>query len=139
MKAYIDSNIIIDVLQNREPFFKESYQIIRLGLEGRIETLVSASDITNVYYIVRKFIHDPVITREKIHLLSNFVNICACTPEDVNKALVLFMPDFEDAVIAAAAKREKADYIITRNTDDFADSPVPAISPSQFLYQLNAF
>jgi len=138
MKVYIDSNIIIDVLQKREPFFDESYKIISLGLEGEIEAIISAVDITNVYYIMRKFLRDPVTAREKIFILSNFLKICHCTTEDITKAFILFMPDFEDAVIAAAARREKADFIITRNKDDFTDSPVPAVSPAQFLSQFHA-
>ena len=138
MKVFIDSNVIIDVLQKREPFFEESYNIIRLGLDGEIDTITSAGDITNVYYIIRKFLRDPVTAREKIFILSNFVKICNYTSEDITKALVLFMPDFEDAIVAAAAKREKADYIITRNEDDFTNSPVPAVSPSKFLSQFHA-
>jgi predicted nucleic acid-binding protein len=54
---------------------------------------------------------------------------------DINAALTLPINDFEDAVIAAVAKREKADYIVTRNEEDFKGSPVPAISPAMFLEQ----
>jgi len=133
MKVIIDINIIIDILERREPFFINSYRVIQLGLEGIIETIISTGNITTVYYIIRKSLHDAVKARENIFLLGNIVRICNSTPEDITQALILFIPDFEDAVIAAIAKREKADYIITRNTDDFANSPVPAVNPEQFL------
>ena len=133
MRVYIDSNIIIDILEEREPFFEDSYNIMRLSLDGGIEAITSAGAVTDVYYIISKKLHDPVLAREKIFLLSNFVKICNCTAEDIAKSLVLFMPDFEDSVIAAIAKREKAAFIITRNEDDFTNSPVPVISPAQFL------
>ena len=138
MKVYIDSNVIIDVLQNREPFFNDSYNVIKHGIDGGLETITGASDLANIYYIIRKSLNDPVMAREKIFILSNFVKICNCTPEDIAKALLLFMPDFEDSVVAAAAKREKADFIITRNEADFENSPVPAISPSLFLSRFYA-
>jgi predicted nucleic acid-binding protein len=52
---------------------------------------------------------------------------------DINNALAFNMPDFEDAIIAATALRETAEYIITRNIKDFAQSPIPTITPSDFL------
>jgi len=133
MKVLIDTNIIIDILGKNEKFFDNSYKIILLGLEGEIETIMSASAVTDVYYILRKYINDPVILREKIFILSNYVKICKATSEDITKAVLLFIPDFEDSVIAAIAKREKADYIISRNETDFENSPVPAISPKEFI------
>ncbi|MCL2265380.1 MAG: PIN domain-containing protein [Treponema sp.] len=133
MKVIVDTNIIIDVLGKNEKFYDDSYKIILLGLEGEIETIMSASAVTDVYYILMKYIHDAVTVREKIFLLANNVKICKATSEDITNAVILFMPDFEDAVIAAIAKREKADFIITRNDSDFSNSPVPAISPAQFV------
>jgi len=135
MRVFIDVNVIIDVLVQREPFYSDSYKIIQLGLNGEFETLMSAGSFNNVYYVVKKGIKDAGIAREKIFLLSNMVKICKSTPEDITQAIILFIPDFEDAIIAAAAKREKADYIITRDEADFKNSPVPAINPSQFIKQ----
>ena len=133
MRVFVDTNVIIDVFDKREPFFSESYKIIQLGLEGQINTIMSAGAVTDVYYIVNKYVKDDIQVREKIFILGNFIKICNCTSEDITGALALFMPDFEDAVAAAIARREKADYIITRNEEDFANSPVPAISPAEFL------
>jgi len=136
MKVLIDTNVIIDILEHREPFYDDSYKVLQLGLEGEIETIMSAGDITNVYYIIKKNIHDSILAREKIFIISSMVKICNSTPEDILNASILFMPDFEDAVIASAAKREKADYIITRNEENFINSPVPALNPSKFIKML---
>ena len=133
MKVYIDSNVIIDVLQEREPFFKDSFRIIQLGLEDEIEIFMSAGEITNIYYVIRKSLKDAVAAREKNFLFANYVKICKAASEDITNAIILFIPDFEDAVIAAIARREKADFIITRNEADFENSPVPAINPAQFI------
>jgi len=133
MKVLIDSNVIIDVLGKRLEFYKDSYLIMLLGLEGEIETIMSASAVTDVYYILKKYINDSITLREKIFILSNNIKICKATAEDITNAVILFIPDFEDSVIAAIARREKADYIITRNEADFTNSPVPAINPAEFL------
>jgi len=135
MKVLIDTNIIIDVLDKREPFFQDSFRIIQLGLEGELETIMSAGAVTDVYYIINQFLRDANKAREQIFIISNFVKICNSTSEDITSALVLFVSDYEDAVIAAIARREKADYIITRNKEDFVNSPVPAKDPSEFLKQ----
>ena len=133
MKVLIDPNVIIDVLEEREPFYKDSYNVIRLGLENEIETIMSVADITNIYYVIRKSLKDAIAAREKIFILSNYLKICKATAEDITAAIILFIPDFEDAVVAAIAKREKADFIVSRNGSDFENSPVPAISPAQFI------
>jgi len=133
MKILIDTNIIIDILEQRTPFFTASYRIIQLGLEEKLETFMSAGAITDVYYIISHSIHNAQKAKEKIFALVSLLSICNTTSDDINVALPLQMADFEDAVIASIAKREKADFIITRNEKDFANSPVPAISPKRFL------
>jgi len=133
MKVLIDTNIIIDVLGKNEKFYDASHKIVLLGLEGEIETIMSASAVTDVYYILKKYIHDSVVLREKIFMLSNYVKICKATAEDITAAVILFIPDFEDAVVAAIARREKADFIISRDEADFENSPVPAMNPTQFI------
>ena len=136
MKILIDTNVIIDILDRREPFFTDSYRTVQLGLEGKLETLMSAGAVTDVYYIINRSLRDAGKAKEKIFALINLVNICNTTSDDIRSALILYMIDFEDAVVASIAKREKAAYIITRNESDFINSPVPAISPANFLQQL---
>jgi len=136
MKVLIDTNVVIDIFARRESFYENSFKIIQLGLEGEIEIIISAGAIKDVFYILRKYLSDTNDIREKIFMLSNYVKICNTTSDDITSAIILFMPDFEDALIAAAARREKADYIITRNEKDFENSPVPAISPGEFLNQI---
>jgi predicted nucleic acid-binding protein len=97
---------------------------------------MSAGAVTDVYYIINRSIHDAGKTKEKIIGLTTLISLCDTLAGDINAALTLNVADFEDAVIAAIAKRKKADYIVTRNEADFRDSPVPAISPSLFLQQL---
>ena len=136
MKLLIDTNVIIDILERREPFFTNSYKVIQLSLEGKLEAVMSAGAVTDVYYIISRSLRDKNKAREKIIGLTTLISICDTFAVDINNALPLNMPDFEDAVVAAIAKREKTNYIVTRNEADFINSPVPAISPTEFLAML---
>jgi predicted nucleic acid-binding protein len=135
MRILIDTNVIIDVLEQREGFFQDSYQLVQLAVQGRLEAFMSTGAVTDVYYIISRSLHDASKAREKIIGLITLVSLCDTTAGDINAALMLTISDFEDAVIASAARREKADYIVTRNGADFEESPVPAISPARFLQQ----
>jgi predicted nucleic acid-binding protein len=133
MRILIDTNVIIDILERREGFFQDSYRLIQLAAQGRLEAFMSAGAVTDVYYIISRNIHDPGKAREKIIALTTLISLCDTTAGDIRTALTLNMADFEDAVIASIAKREKADYIAIRNEKDFQNSPVPAINPARFL------
>jgi predicted nucleic acid-binding protein len=135
MKVLVDTNIIIDILDHREKFFQDSYKLIQLAVQKKLEAFMSAGSVTDVYYIISRSLHDSQKAKEKIIALTTLVGLCDTTMGDINTALTLPITDFEDAVIAAAAKREKAEYIITRNKTDFTGSPIPAISPTSFLQQ----
>jgi predicted nucleic acid-binding protein len=133
MKVLIDTNVIIDILERREEFLQTSYKVAQLSLQGRIQAFMPASAVTDVYYIIHQNVHDTEKSKEAIIGLTTLISLCDTIAGDINAALTLPLNDFEDAVIAAIAKREKADYIVTRNEADFKNSPVPAISPAMFL------
>ena len=135
MKIFIDTNVIIDILEHREPFFADSYKVIQLGLQGKLEAVMSAGAVTDVYYVISRSIRNNNKAREKIIALTALINICDTAAVDITAALPLNILDFEDAVNAAIAKREKAAFIVTRNETDYVNSPVPAISPAQFIHQ----
>jgi len=135
MKVIIDTNIIIDILQRREPHFQDSYRTILLGLQEKVETFLCAAAVADIYFIISRNINDAKKVQEKINAINVLIKLCDTKSEDVNTALSLNMPTFEDAMIAAIAKREGADYIVTRNEEAFTGSPVPTISPSQLLDQ----
>ena len=133
MKVVIDSNIVIDVLEKREPFFEKSYAVIQLCANKTIDGYVCAGSITDIYYIIRKNVADNSKAKEAMIRLGELVGVCDTMANDITSAHALDMNDFEDAVLAATSKREKADYIVTRNKRDFKGSPVPAVEPEELL------
>ena len=136
MKILIDTNVILDIFQKREPFFSDSYQALRKAIQVEFECLLSASSVTDIYYMLRKFLKSADRAKERIQQLSKLVTFADVQGMDIQTALMRTMPDFEDAVVDAVAERNHADYILTRNIKDFTGAAVPAITPTDFLKQL---
>jgi predicted nucleic acid-binding protein len=132
MRVLIDTNVVIDVIERREPFLADSYAVLRLIAEDELTGFLPAGSVADVYYIIKKS-KDAGTAQGAILALLELVALCDTTAGDISSALLLGFSDFEDAILAATAKREKADFIITRNERDFAKSPVSAISPKDFL------
>jgi len=132
MKILVDTNVILDVLLEREPHYHASAEVLKLcGM--RIIGLVAASQTTDIFYLLRRNGKDPDSAKEILKKLTDNVKVIDVTAGDVKNALASKMSDYEDALLAYGARRQKADYIITRNEKDFVNSPVPALAPKTFL------
>lgn len=133
MRILIDTNVILDIVQKREPFFADSYWALRKAIEAEAECLVSASAATDIFYLLRKAMQSTQLAREQIEQLSQLVTFADVQGMDIHTALLRTMLDFEDAVVDAVAERNGVSYILTRNIKDFSGSVVPAITPTDFL------
>ena len=133
MRILIDTNVILDILQKREPFFADSYRALRKAIESDTECLISASAATDIFYMLRKTLGSAQQAKDQIEQLAQLVSFADVQGMDIHTALMRAMPDFEDAVVDAVAERNGASYILTRNIKDFAGSVVPAILPADFL------
>ena len=133
MKVFIDTNIILDAVLSRKPFSDAAEQIFLLTAKEQIDANITANSITDIYYFVFKSIGNSDKAKEILRVLFSTFNISAIGIDDLNQALELQMKDFEDALISSCAKRSKANYIITRNTKDFVNSPITAIMPDDFI------
>ena len=133
MRVLVETDVILDILQKREPFFTDSYRALRRALENDAECLISASAATDIFYVLRKSLGSAQQAKEHIDQLAQVVSFADEQGMDIHTALMRAMPDFEDAVVDAVAERSGASYILTRNIKDFTGSVVPAILPADFL------
>ena len=133
MRALSDTNILMDYVVKREPYFEVARLIIDSRRRNMFSGCVAAHSFTNIFYILRKVYDDA--TRRKI--LFNFVQLFDVG--DINKDVIVNalekqnFPDFEDCVQSVVAEKYGADYIVTRNPKDFENSKVPCISPDEFI------
>jgi predicted nucleic acid-binding protein len=135
VKVLLDTNVLLDVVERREPSFSASYEVFTKSVTKEIEAIVGASSVTDIYYVNRKNCGNSEQALNSIVDLLKVVTLVDTKAADIQDAINLGFADFEDAVIAVTALRERADYIITGNTKDFSKSPVPAIHPAEFLKQ----
>ena len=132
MRALIDGNIILDVLQAREPHLAASSLIWKLCETDQVEGFISALTFADLVYVMRRELNPDRIQEvlKKLSLIFQFTDLSVA---DLMVAAEMKWDDYEDAVQSATAKRVHADCIITRNTKDFLKSSVPAFTPLEFL------
>ena len=135
MKILIDANILLDVLQNREPHVQDSSVIWKLCETEKVKGYVSALTFANLVYILRKEL-DPKKIEETLQALSLIFEFADFSASDLLRAAELYWGDFEDAVQSVTAERIHADYIITRNVRDFTKSKVVAFTPSELIARI---
>jgi len=135
MKVLIDTNVILDVLTRREPHFEHSAAFLRL-CGTRLTGCVAASQTTDIFYVLRREGVEPQAARALLKKLTDNVKVVDTNAADVQATLASDMPDYEDALLACCAERQRAACIVTRNEKDFALSSVRAISPKAFLEQI---
>ena len=135
MTVTVDINVLLDVFQMRQPHYAASAQVLSLVTDGKLTGVCPAHGLTTLYYLVRKHATKADAEAAMDRVLRHF-QIGNLEAAGWQKARRLPFADFEDAVVATVAEATASTFIVTRNTDDFAGSPVPAITPSDFLGQL---
>jgi predicted nucleic acid-binding protein len=133
MTVLVDTHVVLDVLQKKEPHFSDSYAVLMQGTERKLELLFSATSVTDVHYVLRRAGLTGAAARAALQGLLTFVHVADVRSEDIQRALLSSLSDFEDAVAAEIACRHRCEAIITRNGKDYAGSAIPALSPEAFL------
>ena len=136
MTVLIDTNVILDYVLKREPFAQDALDCLERLIISKAKIWLTASTITDIYYVTRKALHDAAAAKSVIAKLLNAFLIAGVDQADCVKALDADMSDYKDALVSVCAKKVKAEYIITRNTKHFSQSPVPAMKPADYLEML---
>jgi len=136
MTILIDTDVLIDFLINRGTFTKNAREIIQKSQEKTINAFLAAHSITNIFYVLRKIY--PISERkQRLMDLCRFISVVDIGYELISKALENNnFDDMEDCLQAECAGAVNAEYIITRNIEDYVHSKVPAILPEIFLKKL---
>lgn len=133
MDVLIDTNVILDVLAKRYPFYEKAEKIFFLVAEEKITASITASSVTDIYYLIHKHLKDSQAAKMVLLKLFTLFQIINVTGEDCERALGLDISDYEDALLVTCAQKSNIEYIITRNIKDFVNSPISAISPEDFI------
>ncbi len=135
MRLLIDINILLDVLQARQPYYMQSYAVWKICEKGFAEGWISSLSFADIVYIMRKQLrYDEIdVLLENIKNAFYFADL---TLTEFETAANMKWHDFEDAVQSSTASHIHADYIITRNTKDYQDGQVKAITPQEYFMNI---
>lgn len=135
--VFFDTNVVLDVLLERQPWVEASKRLWAAMDDGRITGYVAATSLTNIFYIARRA-KGLDAAFDTVQICLDTFEVSSVTFDVLSRALVrrATWRDFEDAVQMLYASDMGADMIATRDPDDFQASPIPALPPAEILARL---
>lgn len=133
MKVLIDTCVIIDALQSREPFKENAQTIFLHAANRRFNGFITAKSAADIYYLTHKYLHSDTESRKVLSNLYMIFEPVDTAGIDCRKAIFSNMSDYEDAIMAETACRTGMDCIVTRNIKDYTKSQVLVYQPMEFL------
>ena len=138
MKLLIDTNVVLDVLLKREPFYEAAADVLKLTQRDDVREYISASAVTDIYYIAHRQLKDKAAVKELLKRLLMVVSVAAVSEREIVSALDLAWSDFEDSVQYSVALLNEMDGLVTRNPTDYVDVDIAIWEPKQILQKLSA-
>ncbi len=137
MKILFDTCIVLDFFQNREPFAEDAEKLLQLSSIDYIDAYVTSNSISDFYYLMHSYYHNNEMCLTNIKKLLSILHVADLLSCDVINACLSGMSDYEDSLLSEVAYRLGADYIVTRNINDFKKSKTKAILPKDLLGIIN--
>jgi predicted nucleic acid-binding protein len=135
MRVLVDTNIILDVLLDRQPFSEDATALLQRIESKEIEGYVAATTLTNIFYIARRP-RGREFAKQAVSRIIAGMEICPVDKAILEAAYTSNLSDFEDAVQLACALANSCDAIITRDANDFTGCALPILSAGQLLERL---
>jgi predicted nucleic acid-binding protein len=135
MRVLFDTDLVLDLVLDREPFVDAAAAVFTLHENGRISGYISGITMVNVFYLTRKS-KGISGARKAVEELLSTLSICPLDQLVLENAHRLTFTDYEDAVQHACATASGLDAIVTRNLADYKNATLPVFSPADFLSQL---
>jgi len=130
LRVLVDTNVVLDVLLDREPHVRDSADIMSRVETGEVSGWLCATTVTTLFYLVTNAADVTTALAEVQNLLALF-EIAPVNRPILEGALALGFSDFEDAVLHEAARQIEAQAIVTRNTKDFDRAEIPVYTPEE--------
>ena len=134
-KLFIDTNVMLDLLGEREPFYDSIAKIATIADKGKVKLIVSALSYSTVFYLLSKFENREVV-KEKLRKFKVISETSDLTDRIIDKGLSSNFTDFEDALQYHCALIMDCNILITRNAKDFKKSAIPVMTPDEYLKSL---
>ena len=133
MKILIDTNVVLDLIQQRQDFYDDAKDVFAAIKDEKIEGFVTVKSLMEIHYVTKHILHDEAKVRAIIQNLLTLVRLMDSSAADASAALNSNINDYEDALMSVTALSNSIDYICTRNIRDYKNSNVTAILPEDLL------
>ncbi|MDW8851457.1 PIN domain-containing protein [Flavobacterium sp. MMLR14_040] len=135
MNLFLDTNVLIDLIDKREPFYNDIAVIASMAENKEFKLAASSLSFVNTVYVVSRNVEEKLVLEalKKLRIICEVSNIDEIV---IDKSLISNFNDFEDAVQYFSALHHRSDIILTRNKKDFKNSEIPTMTPSEFLASL---
>ena len=133
MRVLLDTCVVVDFLQKREPFAQDALSLFRAAATQEFSGYITAKSATDIFYLSHRATHSNEQSRILLQRLLDLVGMLDSLGADVRLALLAECADFEDAVMIETAKRSGIDCIVTRNIKHYAGASIPVYEPAEFL------
>lgn len=137
MKVFLDTNVLLDFLSRREPFFTPAAELWAMAETKKIEAFVSVISFNNIYYVIRKSLGDAK-AREALATMRSLFFVVGVDDRVIGQALASGIRDFEDAIQHVCARDAKVNYLITRDPDDFPIADPIVTSPIEAVLRIDS-
>ena len=137
IRAYIDTNILVDLVLSRQEFLPNAQRVFALGYAGEAQLMVSALSFVNTIYLGSKYKYPMDEVYSKLLLIADFVDVVDLRGQNVIDVLNSGWKDYEDAIQHRSAIEEQADCIVTRNKKDFKASIILVLTPEEFFDKID--
>ena len=138
MRAYVDTNILVDLVLSRQEFLPNAQRVFAIGYAGEAQLVVSALSFVNTVYLGRKYKFPMDDVLSKLRMIADFVDVADLSGQNVVDMLTSGWRDYEDATQYRSAINEQADCIVTRNKKDFKAGTLPVLSPVEFFNKIDS-
>ena len=138
MRVLVDTNIVLDFLLQREPFFQDADLLFQAIDAGQVVGYVTATTLTDIFYIARKHTRSVEQARQAVLETLTAMVICPVNRSVLEAAFRSGLTDFEDAVQIFSAVEQGLDTILTRDAKGFLSSSIPVLSIQELFQQLRS-
>jgi len=135
MNILFDTNIILDLLQKREPFSDNAMKLFNAVESSTINGFICANSICTIAYLLQRH-QNKQFAVTHIELLLELFEIAPVNRSTIQEALTAKFSDFEDAIIYKSALHVNANGIVTRNPKDFKQATINIYQPKELLAAL---
>lgn len=138
IKVFFDTNVIIDAFSSRDNDYRDSQRLVVKVINKEIVGYISSKQITDIYYVLRKYVPNEEIKRQIIKDIVESFNVLPLLPSDVSISLKSDMPDFEDAVLEEAVSVNRIPFIVTHNVKHFEKARAMVFPPSDLIKYIDS-